>query len=113
MLAGRAATPGAFAQDPPELDIQLYAGPTITGAIGTVYSVEYVTDLAQTNDPNAWRCLEYLQLPASPYLWANKSAPVAGQRFYRAVAMEPPTNMVFIRTTIHKSPRKPRKRFLT
>ena len=96
MLAGWAATPGAFAQDPPELDIQLYAGPTITGAIGTVYSVEYVTDLAQTNDPNAWRCLEYLQLPASPYLWADKSAPATDKRFYRAVAMEAPTNMVFI-----------------
>ena len=37
------------------------------------YSVEHVTDLAQTNTPSAWRCLEYLQLPASPYLWADKS----------------------------------------
>jgi formylglycine-generating enzyme required for sulfatase activity len=61
-----------------------------------VYSVEYVTDLAQTNNPSAWRCLEYLQLPASPYLWADKSAPARGKRFYRAVAMEAPANMVFI-----------------
>jgi len=61
-----------------------------------VYSVEYVTDLAQTNTPSAWRCLEYLQLPASPYLWADKSTPVTGKRFYRAVTMEAPTNMVFI-----------------
>ena len=38
----------------------------------------------------------YLQLPASPYLWADKSAPATGQRFYRAVAFAPPTNMVFI-----------------
>jgi hypothetical protein len=29
-------------------------------------------DLAQTN---SWRCLAFLQLPANPYLWANKSAP--------------------------------------
>jgi len=61
-----------------------------------VYSIEYVTDLAQTNTPSAWRCLEFLRLPTSPYLWADKSAPVAGKRFYRAVVMEAPTNMVFI-----------------
>jgi len=61
--------------------------------VGTVYSVEYVTDLAQTN---SWRCLEFLQPPASPYLWADKSAPATGQRFYRAVVFAAPTNLVFI-----------------
>ena len=40
--------PRASAQTPPGLDLQLYAGLSITGAVGTVYSVEYVTDLAQT-----------------------------------------------------------------
>ena len=86
----------AFAQTSAELDIQLYAGLTITGAVGRVYSMEYVTDLAQTNTPSAWRCLEFLQLPASPLLWADRSAPVSGKRFYRAVATEAPANMVFI-----------------
>ncbi len=38
----------------------------------------YVTDLAQTNNASAWRCLEFLQLPASPYLWADESAPATG-----------------------------------
>jgi hypothetical protein len=46
--------------------------------------VEYVTDLTQTNNASAWRCLEFLQLPASPYLWADKSGPATGKRFYRA-----------------------------
>jgi formylglycine-generating enzyme required for sulfatase activity len=87
---------GALAQTPAGLSIQTYAGLTITGAVGTVYSVEYVTDLAQTNSANAWHCLESLQLPASPYLWADKSAPTTGKRFYRAVVFAPPTNMVFI-----------------
>jgi formylglycine-generating enzyme required for sulfatase activity len=64
--------------------------------VGTVYSVEYVADLAQTNNPSAWRCLEFLQLPTSPYLWADKTSPATGQRFYRAVQMQAPTNMVFI-----------------
>ena len=91
-----AVGPRASAQTPAGLDIQLYAGLTITGAVGTVYSIEYVTDLGQTNNASAWRCLEFLQLPASPYLWADKSAPAAGKRFYRAVAMEAPAKMVFI-----------------
>ena len=95
-LAVWAVAPRAVAQTPPALDIHTYAGLTITGAVGTVYSVEYITDLAQTNDPSAWRCLEYLQLPASPYLWADNSGPATGKRFYRAVAMEAPANMVFI-----------------
>jgi formylglycine-generating enzyme required for sulfatase activity len=81
---------------PPELNVQVYAGLSITGTVGTIYSIDYVTDLAQTNAPTAWRCIEYLQLPASPYLWADKSAPATGQRFYRAVAMAAPTNLVFI-----------------
>ena len=92
-LAVWPAAPRTFAQTPAGLDIQVYAGLSITGAVGTVYSVEYVTDLAQTN---SWRCLEFLQLLASPYLWADKSGPATGQRFYRAVQTEAPTNMVFI-----------------
>jgi formylglycine-generating enzyme required for sulfatase activity len=95
-LAAVALAPQASAQTPPGLNLQLYAGLSITGAVGTVYSIEYVTDLAQTNTPGDWRCLEYLQLPASPYLWADKSAPATGQRFYRAGVFAAPTNLVFI-----------------
>jgi formylglycine-generating enzyme required for sulfatase activity len=91
-----AVGPGASAQTPAGLEIQVYAGLSITGAVGTVYSMEYITDLAQTNDASAWRCLECLQLPASSYLWADKSSPATSKRFYRAVVIEAPTNMVFI-----------------
>ena len=94
LLLGAVALPLLTpAQTPPGLNLQLYAGLTVTGAVGTVYSIEYVTDLAQTN---SWRCLEFLQPPASPYLWADKSAPATGQRFYRAGVFAAPTNMVFI-----------------
>ena len=75
------------------LRVQLYAGLSITDVVGTIYSIEYVTDLVQTN---SWRCLEFLQLPASPYLWADKSTSATGHRFYRAVVFPAPTNMVFI-----------------
>jgi formylglycine-generating enzyme required for sulfatase activity len=95
-LAVWGIAPGASAQTPAELSIQTYAGLTITGTVGTVYSVEYVSDLDQTNDPTAWRCLEYLQLPARKYLWVDKSAAAIGRRFYRAVGFSAPTNMVFI-----------------
>src|SRR6266567_9264236 len=88
-----AVGPQALAQTPPRLGLQLYAGLSITGAVGSVYQIQYVTDLAQTN---SWRCLEFLQLPVSPYLWADKSAPATGKRFYRAVAFAAPTNLVFI-----------------
>jgi formylglycine-generating enzyme required for sulfatase activity len=91
--AALAVGPTASAQTPSGLNLQLYAGLSITGAVGTVYSVEYVTDLAQTN---SWRCLEFLQPPASPYFWADKSAPATGHRFYRATVVAAPTNLVFI-----------------
>ena len=79
-LAAWALAPRVSAQTPPVLNLQMYAGLTVKGTVGTVYSIEYVTDLAHTNQSD-WRCLEYLQLPASPYLWADKSAPATGSGF--------------------------------
>lgn len=75
-----------------QLGIQTYAGLTITGSVGTVYSIECATDLSPTN----WSSLEFLQLPATPHFWVDKSAPATGQRFYRATVVPAPTNMVFI-----------------
>jgi len=95
-LAIWALGPQTSAQTPPVLGVQLYAGLSITGTVGSVYSVDYITDLAQTNTSSAWRCLEFLQLPASNYLWADKLTPAKGRRFYRAQEFAAPTNMVFI-----------------
>ena len=91
-----AVGPRVVAQTAAGLNIQMYAGLTITGAVGTVYQIQYLTDLAQTNNASAWRCLEFLQLPASPYLWADKSAPATARRFYQAVPFAAPSNMVFM-----------------
>ena len=85
----------ASSQTPAGLTLQLHAGLSITGAVGTVYSIEYATDIGQTNNPSAWRCLEFLQLPATPHFWPDKSSPATGRRFYKAV-VSAPTNMVFI-----------------
>jgi len=81
------------AQITPSLDLQLYAGLSIAGKIGTVYSVEYASNLSQTND---WRCLNYLQLPTTHYLWFDPGSASAGNRFYRAVVFAAPTNLVFV-----------------
>jgi formylglycine-generating enzyme required for sulfatase activity len=83
------------AQTSTSLAIQTYAGLTITGAVTTVYSIQYVTDVTQTNNASSWRCLEFLRLPVSPYLWIDKSGPSTSKRFYRAVVFAP-TNFVFI-----------------
>src|SRR6266508_3741536 len=91
--AALAVGPRALAQPPPGLDLQLYAGLSIRGAVGTVYSVEDVTDLAQTN---VWRNLTFLQLLTPNYLWFDPTAPATGKRFYRAVQFDAPTNLVFI-----------------
>jgi len=70
-------------------------GLPVTGIRDWAFSFEYVTDLTDPAESD-WRCLEYLQLPTSPHLWADKSALATGKRFYRAVAMDAPANMVFI-----------------
>ena len=45
-LAVWAAVPRAVAEAPAGLAIQTYAGLTITGAVGTVYTVQYTMNLA-------------------------------------------------------------------
>jgi formylglycine-generating enzyme required for sulfatase activity len=82
-------------QTPLGINIELYAGVTIKGEIGTVYSIEYVDNFSNSNNIE-WRCLEFLRLPAHPYLWVDRSAPAIGQRYYRATVFAAPTNMVFI-----------------
>ncbi len=80
------------AQAPPVADVQMYPGLTITGTVGTVYSIEYVTDLSATNE---WRCLDFVRLPATPYLWVDRQASASPRRIYRAV-VDLRTNMIFI-----------------
>jgi formylglycine-generating enzyme required for sulfatase activity len=89
------APPEGSAQAQIDLGIQTYAGLSVTGTIGQVYSIEYVTDLTEP-DEGDWRCLEFLQLPASRYLWVDTSATATARRYYRAVESPAPTNMVFI-----------------
>src|SRR6185295_16420976 len=45
-------------------------------------------------EPAGWRGAGVLQLPSSPYLWVDTTAPATGRHFYRAVAG--PTNLAWI-----------------
>jgi formylglycine-generating enzyme required for sulfatase activity len=95
LLAGLLATSIQVpAQLPLELGIQTYAGLTITARVGRVYSIEYATEL--TAPVGDWRCLEFVPVLTSPFIWVDTSAPAVEKRFYRASPGPFPTNMVFI-----------------
>jgi formylglycine-generating enzyme required for sulfatase activity len=87
-----AASPTLLSQGATEVDLQMYPGLTITGPVGTVYSIEYCADVSATN---GWKCVDFVRLPATSYFWVDRNAPAGSRRFYRAVA-EVRTNLVFI-----------------
>lgn len=97
LLVGTAAfftTAGSSpAQTPPALDLHLFAGVNVKGTVGSVYVIQYKTNLAQTD---SWTSLAFLQLPVTNFLFVDTSVPVHGNRFYRAMLQAPPSNMVFI-----------------
>ncbi len=73
------------AQTAAVLQLQLYPGLSITGAVGSVHSVQYSTNLLLP----AWNFLTNLQLTSNPQLYVDSTAPAREQRFYRTVKIEP------------------------
>jgi uncharacterized repeat protein (TIGR03803 family) len=70
--------------EPAVLDIQKYAGLTITGTVGCMYAIEWRPD----NGNNApWPLLTTLTLSCSPYVYIDPTSYTSnpGNRFYRAV----------------------------
>lgn len=80
------------ADTPPTIGVQLYAGITITGTVGTVYSVQYATNLTAASP---WITLTNLNLTHSPFLWIDTTQPAVTRRFYRVTVATPP-NFVWI-----------------
>src|SRR6266487_5811676 len=77
----------AAAQTLPSLGIQINAGGpslSLTGMVGTVYSIQYANDLSPTN---TWVDRTLLQAGGDGDVWTDRSAPSTGQRFYRAVSV--------------------------
>src|SRR5690242_6838159 len=93
VVAGFAATHSGLAQTPPSLGLRLFAGVNINGATGSNYVIQFTTDLAQTN---SWTSLAFVRLPTTNFLFVDTTVPATGNRFYRALLQNPPTNMVFI-----------------
>lgn len=97
-LALWAVAPRASAQSPPSLGLRFSAGQpslSLTGTVGTVYSIQYATGLSPTN---LWVDRTLLQAKDASNVWSDPSVPPPGQRFYRAVSVPAPadTNLVFI-----------------
>ena len=97
-VAACAVAPQTSAQSRPSLGLGFSAGqPTLslTGTVGTVYSIQYAADLSFT-DP--WVDRTLVQAEVAGTVWTDPSAPTPSQRFYRAVSVPAPTdpNLVFI-----------------
>jgi formylglycine-generating enzyme required for sulfatase activity len=68
---------------------------SLTGTVGTVYSIQYATNLSPTSQ---WTDRTLLKAQAGSNVWSDPTTPTPGQRFYRAVSVPTPadTNLVFI-----------------
>src|SRR5215510_14869825 len=81
-----------WAQVPPTLSVQINASrPTLslTGPTGTVYAIQYSSNLFPTS---TWVDRTLLQARDEGAVWSDPSAPAPGQRFYRAVSAFTPAN---------------------
>jgi hypothetical protein len=76
--------PRLQAQSPVRLDVQVPAGYVrlaLTGAVGSVCTVQCRTNLAQTN----WLVLDTLVLTNASQAWTDTNTPAVGARWYRAL----------------------------
>lgn len=84
---------GGVAQSSSHLELKMFAGVSITGLPGTIYSVQATSSPAVTN---SWQSLAFLRLPSTNYLFVDTTGAVNGTRFYRAVEQGAPAGMVFV-----------------
>jgi len=61
--------------------INVYAGLTLMGMVGTTNRIDFKNDLAAAN----WTVLTNLVLPSSPYLFIDINSPNSTKGFYRVV----------------------------
>lgn len=65
------------------LDLRMYAGLTLGGAVGSQYRIEFLENLNATN----WTSLTNLTLVTSPAFYVDVESPQHPTRFYRAVPL--------------------------
>jgi len=98
LLVTGAIVSQAFSQAQPRLGVQWSEGKitlSLSGAAGTVYSIQYATSLSPASH---WVDRTLLQAQDTGNVWLDPAASDAGQRFYRAVSVPAPAdpNLVFI-----------------
>jgi formylglycine-generating enzyme required for sulfatase activity len=95
LCLGTVISPTSHAQTNTALDVQHYAGLSITGGVGSTYAVQCTPDLSLTDQ---WTTVTILRPPCSPFLWVDTTTPAAPRRFYRTVTLTNvvTTNMVWI-----------------
>src|ERR1043166_9246721 len=98
LLCVMAGAPRGPAQTRPRLGLKYSAGQpalTLTGTVGTVYSIQYTPSLSATS---LWTDRTLIQVQGANTIWSDPSAPAPSRRFYRAVSVPAPsdTNLVFI-----------------
>jgi formylglycine-generating enzyme required for sulfatase activity len=74
---------GAAAQVPASLGMRLYPGLSITGEVGSVYTIQYATALS--NVPS-WHGLSIVQLTNAVHLFVDTTVSAREERFYRTLA---------------------------
>lgn len=70
------------------LDLQMYAGLTITGQPGSTYELRYTTDLANTNF-STWSVLATQVMTDAGWFYLDRESPSSPRRFYGARIMQP------------------------
>ena len=62
------------------LNLAMYAGLDIVGAVGAIYNIQSTSDLGSTN----WTTLTNVALPSQPYIYIDYASPTNSKQFYRA-----------------------------
>ena len=65
----------------PPMSINMYAGLTLYGKVGSTYEIDYCSNLAASN----WTALTTVVLSNNPYLYIDTNSTYFSHRFYRAV----------------------------
>ena len=69
--------------------------------MGQVYQVQYAHELTGTN---TWYALTHFELKWNPHQYVDTTCPATERRFYRAVEVDVPTNVVPVENMVFIPP---------
>ena len=80
LVCSMSRSTAATADNPPSLDVTMFAGVTIQGTIGKSYSLMFAPSL---DSSSLWQKLDTVVLTNAVQIWIDFDSPKAGKRFYR------------------------------